>query len=149
MKSLLNFLYSTKEATPRKDPNQVIPQLGQNKMNNESDDSLSQISQILGSNRKDMNYTGLIGKFPGIYEEPNYIYDQMIYNKSRINKSKKLLNKISALKLPMSIISSKEALNQSSNMEKKCLSERAKIIGTNNQIKKSDDNADVSCCFFR
>ena len=155
-------LYSTKEATPRKEYNQVLT-LSSIKNNvysskekidkNELDDSLSQISQILNNNKKDLNYSGLIGKFPGINEECNFIYDQILFNKSSINKAKILSHKIGVLKLPISNISSKEALTNSDNREKKCFSDRVqqngKYVG-NQKIKNSnvDDNVDISCCFF-
>lgn len=150
-------LYSTKEATPRKEYNKaVIPTTLQktyykppkDKLDkNELDDSLSQISQIL--NKKDLNYSGLVNKFPGINEEPNFVYDQIVFNKSRINKAKILSHKIGVLKLPISKISSKEALTNS-DRSKKCFSDR--VQGVSNISKKDkngiDNNADVSCCFF-
>ena len=157
-----NSLYSTKEATPRKEYNQVLT-LSSIKNNvysskekidkNDLDDSLSQISQILNNNKKDLNYSGLIGKFPGINEECNFIYDQILFNKSSINKAKILSHKIGVLKLPISNISSKEALTNSDNREKKCFSDRVQQNGKyagNQKIKNCnvDDNVDISCCFF-
>ena len=137
---------STKETTPRKDPSQILQQKTQNKKCDESDDSLSQISQILNSSNKDRNFSGLIGKFPGIYDEPSIlINDHIKYNKSRINKTKNLINKIGKIKL--SIISSKESINQTSDREQKCFSDRTQIGGIQKN-KKGDDRADVSCCFF-
>jgi hypothetical protein len=120
---------------------------------NDLDDSLSQISQLLNSNKKDLNYSGLIGKFPGVNEEPNFIYDQIIFNKSSINKAKILSHKIGVLKLPISNISSKEALTNSDNREKKCFSDRAqgngKYEGNKNiSNSKMDDAVGFSCCFF-
>lgn len=150
-------LYSTKEATPRKEYNNVVlPNTLQNTFykqskdksdKNELDDSLSQISQLL--NKKDLNYSGLINKFPGINEEPNFIYDQIVFNKSRINKAKILSHKIGALKLPISKISSEEALTNS-DRSKKCFSDRVQGVNTINKNEKSgiDDNVGVSCCFF-
>jgi hypothetical protein len=154
-------LYSTKEATPRKEYNKVVmpPSLKnsffkQNKEKadkNDLDDSLSQISQLLNNN-KNVNYSNMVGKIPGINEEPNFVYDQMIFNKSRINKAKILSHKIGVLKLPISKISSKEALTNS-DREKKCFSDRVqgnqitnKKNSSNNNM--NDNNADVSCCFF-
>ena len=152
-------LYSTKDATPRKEYNKfVIPHNLKNNSfykpskeksdKNELDDSLSQISQILNNN-KDLNYSGLVGKIPGINEEPNFIYDQILFNKSSINKAKILSHKIGVLKLPISNISSKEALTNSGR-EKKCFSDRVqKFYNMNNKNKIiNDDNADVTCCFF-
>jgi hypothetical protein len=157
-----NSLYSTKEATPRKEHNQVLTHTSIKKSyysskekleKNDLDDSLSQISQLLNSNKKDLNYSGLIGKFPGINEEPNFIYDQIIFNKSSINKAKILSHKIGVLKLPISNISSKEALTNSDNREKKCFSDRAqgngKYEGNKNiSNSKMDDAVGFSCCFF-
>ena len=115
-------LYSTKEATPRKEYNKVIKSTTikntinnqTNKINNknELDDSLSQISLLLNQNKKKLNYSELVGKIPGIDDEPNFIYDQMLFNKSRIKKAKILSNKIGTLKLPISNISFKEALTK-------------------------------------
>ncbi len=157
-----NSLYSTKEATPRKEYNQVLTHTNIKKnyysskekcQKNDLDDSLSQISQLLNSNKKDLNYSGLAGKFPGINEEPNFIYDQILFNKSSINKAKILTHKIGVLKLPISNISSKEALTNSDNREKKCFSDRAQDNGNyggNKNIKPNnmDDNVGISCCFF-
>ena len=150
-------MYSTKEATPRKEYNQVVMPLTikntfykheKEKYNkNELDDSLSQISNILNNNKRDLNYSGLIGKIPGVSEEPNFVYDQILFNKSRINKAKILSHKIGVLKLPISKISTKEALSNS-DRQKKCFSDR--VQGSMN-IKKdnnNDDNAGISCCFF-
>ena len=116
-------LYSTKEATPRKEYNKVIlPQSLKKTLyntskdksdKNESDDSLSQISQLLNNNKNDLNFSGLVEKVPGINEEQNFVYDQILFNKSSINKAKILSHKIGALKLPISKISSKEALTNS------------------------------------
>ena len=153
-----NSLYSTKEATPRKD-NQVLTHSGINNNfqksrekieKNEFDDSLSQISQILNNNKKDLNFSGLIEKCPGINEETNFVYDQILYNKSSINKAKILSHKISVLKLPISNISSKEALSNSGR-EKKCFSDRVQETGNHdgkNINNNKEDNADALCCFF-
>ena len=109
-----NSLYSTKEATPRKEYNQVMNHSSiknnfcpskEKSTKNDLDDSLSQISQILG--KQNLNYSGLRGKIPGINEEPNFVYDQILYNKSRIKKAKILSHKIGVLKLTISKISSK------------------------------------------
>ena len=154
-------LYSTKEATPRKEYNKVVMPLSlknsfykQNKEKvdkNDLDDSLSQISQLLNNN-KNVNYSNMVGKIPGISDEPNFVYDQILFNKSRINKAKILSHKIGVLKLPISKISSEEALSNS-DRGKKCFSDRVqgnqimnkKNTSTNNM---NDNNADVSCCFF-
>jgi hypothetical protein len=149
-------LYSTKEATPRKEYNKVIiPKSGQKTLNqpmkekcdkNELDDSLSQISQLL--NKEDLNYSSIIAKIPGINEEENFVYDQLIFNKSRINKAKILSHKIGILKLPISKISSKESLI-SSDRGKKCFSDRIQETEKiNKKEKNSDDIADTFCCFF-
>lgn len=155
-------LYSTKEATPRKEYNKVVmpPSLKnsfykQNKEKidkNDLDDSLSQISLLLNNNKNNLNYSGMVGKFPGINEEQNFLYDQIIFNKSSINKAKILSHKIGVLKLPISKISSKEALTNS-DREKKCFSDRVqgnKILNKKNTNTNNinDNNADVSCCFF-
>ena len=149
-------LYSTKEATPRKEYNQVIlPQSLKKKLynaskdkydKNESDDSLSQISQLLNNSKNDLNFSGLVGKVPGINEEQNFVYNQILFNKSSINKAKILSHKIGALKLPISKISTKEALTNS-DREKKCFSDRIQGI-VNNKEKNSEDSADILCCFF-
>ena len=145
-----NSLYSTKEATPRKEYNPVLTHSSiknnvysskEKLEKNDLDDSLSQISQILNNNKKDLNYSGLIGKFPGINEESNFIYDQILFNKSSINKAKILSHKIGVLKLPISKISSKEALTNS-DRSKKCFSDRVQGVSTINKNEKSgiDDN---------
>ena len=156
-------LYSTKEATPRKEYNPVIQ--NSNRKNScypsnekiDLDDSLSNISQILNSNKKDLNYSGFIGKFPGFNDEPNFVYDQILFNKSSINKAKILSHKIGVLKLPISNISSKEALsnsNSNSGREKKCFSDRVQEVGglSGNKKKKNknieNDSVGVTCCFF-
>ena len=112
----------------------------------ELDDSLSQISLLLNSNKKHLNFSDLVGKIPGIDDEPNFAYDQNLYNKSRIKKAKKLQNKIGTLKLPISNISFKEALTKS-DREKKCFSDRPKLNETLNT--KKNDEVDISCCIFR
>ena len=105
---------STKETSPRKEYSKVLknstiknalynPTKEKNKMN-ELDDSLSQISVLLNSNKKHLNFSDLVGKIPGIEDEPNFVYDQMLYNKSRIKKVKILQNKIGTLKLPVSVL---------------------------------------------
>ena len=154
-----NSLYSTKEATPRKEYNHVLTHSGINNNfqktkekieKNELDDSLSQMSQILNNNNKNLNFSGLISKCPGIYEETNFVYDQMLFNKSSIKKAKILSHKIGVLKLPISNISSKEALSNSGR-EKKCFSDRVQDNGNHdkqNINNNKDDNADVLCCFF-
>ena len=149
-------LYSTKEATPRKEYNKVIiPKSGQKTLNqpmkekcdkNELDDSLSQISQLL--NKEDLNYSSIIAKIPGINEEENFVYDQLLFNKSRINKAKILSHKIGILKLPISKISSKESLI-SSDRGKKCFSDRIQETEKiNKKEKNSDDIENTFCCFF-
>ena len=153
-------LYSTKDATPRKEYNPVaMPSSIQNTYTKPSkdkndkidlDDSLSQISKLLDSDKKDLNYSGLIGKIPGINEEENFVYDQLLFNKSRINKAKILSHKIGVLKLPISKISTKEALTNS-DREKKCFSDRVQGSGNLTEKNKSndDDKVGFSCCFFR
>ena len=143
-----NSLYSTKEATPRKEYKTV---LNTGKKIQEKidplDDSLDQISEILKTNKKVWNYSELVGKIPGISNEPNFVFDQILYNKSKIKKAKLLLNKIGTLKLPVSNISSKEALTNSGR-EKKCFSDRQ---NPNEGLKKNtnkNDFVDVSCCIF-
>ena len=144
-------LYSTKEATPRKEYNPIpapssikktscLPREKSEKI--DLDDTLSQISQILNSSKKE-------AKFP-INEEPNFVYDQILFNKSSIKKAKMLSHKIGVLKLPISKISKKEALSNS-DRGKKCFSDRIQGIANESGSKnnKIEDSADVSCCFFR
>ena len=153
-----NSLYSTKEATPRKEYNQVLNHSSiknnfcpskEKITKNDLDDSLSQISQILS--KKNLNYSGLKGKIPGINEETNFVYDQILFNKSRIKKAKILSHKIEVLKLPISKISSKEALSNS-DREKKCFSDRIQKIENDNVNKNKNNNiensVDIPCCFF-
>ena len=149
-------LYSTKEATPRKEYNKVIKsttikntinnQINKINNKNELDDSLSQISSLLNQNKKKLNYSELVGKIPGIDDEPNFIYDQILFNKSRIKKAKILSNKIGTLKLPISNISFKEALTKD-DKEKKCFSDRADLHKSLNRNKNNDD-VGISCCIF-
>lgn len=153
-------LFSTKDATPRKEYNNVIMSSSlkntfykpskETSDKNELDDTLSQISQYLNNSRKDLNFSGLIGKFPGISEEQNFVYDLILFNKSSINKAKILSHKIGALKLPISKISSQEALTNS-DRSKKCFSDRVQeVVNVNKKNKKdlNDNNVSVSCCFF-
>ena len=162
-------VYSTKEATPGKEYNKVVmPSSVKNKFykpskykNNidELDDTLSQMSQILNNNKKDLNYKGMIGKVPGINEGPNFVYDQMLLNKNRNNKAKILSHKIKVLKLPMSSVFSEEALTNceqvknyfsdsengnSNNADKNKNKNRGKKKNNNND----DDCVSISCCFF-
>ena len=162
-------VYSTKEATPGKEYNKVVmPSSVKNKYykppkhkNNldELDDTLSQMSQILSNNKKDLNYKGMIGKVPGINEGPNFVYDQMLLNKNRNNKAKILSHKIKVLKLPMSSVFSEEALTNceqgknyfsdsengnSNNADKNKNKNRGKKKNNNND----DDCVSISCCFF-
>ena len=153
-------LYSTKEATPRKEYNNVLKSTiiknsfhnSNKEINNinELDDSLSNISLILNSNKKNLNYSELVGKIPGIDDEPNFVYDQILFNRSRIKKAKNLSHKIGTLKLPISNISFKEALTKSeiSDREKKCFSDRSHVnLGINRNKNKTDD-VGISCCIF-
>ena len=151
-----NSLYSTKEATPRKEYKTV---LNTGKKIQEKidplDDSLDQISEILKTNKKVWNYSELVGKIPGISNEPNFVFDQILYNKSKINKAKKIAQKIGVLKFPITNInnmSTKETLSNSDRAKgKQCFSERMKRVIDNNNIKekkKEDDSAEISCCFF-
>ena len=162
-------VYSTKEATPGKEYNKVVmPSSVKNKYykppkdkNNldELDDTLSQMSQILSNNKKDLNYKGMIGKVPGINEGPNFVYDQILLNKNRNNKAKILSHKIKVLKLPMSSVFSEEALanfeqvknyfsdsenGNSNNADKNKNKNRGKKKNNNND----DDCVSISCCFF-
>ena len=160
-------LYSTKEATPRKEYNKVIKSTTIknsfnnqiNKKNNKNyknkkeldDDSLSQITSLLNQNKKNLNISELVGKIPGIDDEPNFLYNQLLFNKSRIKKAKLLTNKIGTLKLPLSNISFKEALNKN-DIGIKCFSDRTQIKGNlnrniNNKNNKNDD-VGISCCIF-
>ena len=98
--------------------------------NSELDDSLSQISLVLNKDKKNLNYTSLFGKIPGIAEKPNFVYDQILSNKKNINKAKMLSKKISKIKLPTS--------------------EESKISDLLNEDKKNknDNQVSISCCFF-
>ena len=149
-------MYSTKDSIQRKDYNKVsVPPSLKNTFykpdkeknyKNDLDDTLSQISNILNNNKKDLNYSGM-EKYLGINEEPNFVYDLMLYNKSKINKAKILSHKIGVLKLPISKISSKEALTNSSK-EKKYFSDRVKGLGDSSKKSTDDDSVGISCCFF-
>ena len=67
---------------------------------------------------------------------------------SRINKAKILSHKIGVLKLPVSKISSKEALTNSGK-EKKCFSDRVTGAGDSNSKKSTDDDSvGIACCFL-
>ena len=98
--------------------------------NSELDDTLSQISLILNKDRKNLNYSGLVGKIQGIADKPNFVYDQILFNKKNINKAKMLSKKISKIKLPTS--------------------EESKISDMLNEDKKNknDNQVSISCCFF-
>ena len=137
-----NSLYSTKEATPRKEHNKVLTT---KKMKEpKDDDSLSQITEILKKDKKNLRYSDLVGKIPGIDndDEPNFLFNQILYNKSKINKAKKISHKIGVLKFSIPNthnISSKETLSNS---------DRSKRDSFNNKKKNEDDSVGVSCCFF-
>ena len=146
-----NSLYSTKEATPRKEQNKVLT-TGKHKESADTlDDTLSQISEILKTNKKSLNYSELVGKIPGLSDEPNFVFNQVLYNKSKINKAKKLSQKIGVLKLPITnvnSISSKETLSNS-DRSKQYFSKRAKCDeNSNKKNKEKGDSVEVSCCFF-
>ena len=115
-----NSLSSTKEATPRKEQKTM-------------DDSLSQISEILQHDKKHINFSDLVGKIPGISNEPNFAYDLILYNKRKINKAKKLSKKIGVLKLH---------IYNGNN-----INDKYKETLGNAKNKKSSDT--VTCCFFR
>ena len=156
-------LYPSYYATPHKAYNQVLIYPVIKKHNHQPkkksekidlDESIDQISQILNNNKKDLNYSGLIGKIPGINEEPNFVYDQMLFNKSRINKAKILSHKIKVLKLPMmdiSNVSTKEKITNS-DRSKGCISDRIKgdghSEGNNRKNSNMEDKVDIICCFF-
>ena len=109
-----------------------IPKNNEKKINNNSelDDTLSQISLILNKDKKNLNYSGLVNKIPGIADKPNFTYNQILFNKKNINKAKILSKKISKIKLPTSEDS------KFSDM----LDEDKK--------KKNDNQVSISCCFF-
>ena len=157
-------VYPSYYATPRKEYNQVLINPVIKKLNHHpkkkiekkdmDEESVDQISQIINNNKKDLNYSGLIGKIPGINEEPNFVYDQMLFNKSRINKAKILSHKIKVLKLPMmdiSNVSTKEKVTNS-DRSKGCISDRIKgdgpSEGNNRKNSNMEDKVDISCCFF-
>ena len=137
-----NSLYSTKEATPRKEHNKVLTT---KKIKEPKDDeSLSQITELLKKDKKNLRYSDLVGRIPGIDndDEPNFIFNQILYNKSKINKAKKISHKIGVLKFSIPNthnISSKETLSNS---------DRSKRDSFNNKKKNEDDSVGVSCCFF-
>jgi hypothetical protein len=159
-------VYSTKEATPGKEYNKVVmPSSVKNKFYkpskykknlDELDDTLSQMSQILSNNKKDLNYKGMIGKVPGINEGPNFVYDQILLNKNRNNKAKILSHKIKVLKLPMSSVFSEETLTnceQGKNYFSDSENGNSNNADKNkNKGKKKNNNDDdcvsISCCFF-
>ena len=160
-------VYSTKEATPGKEYNKVVmPSSVKNKFyklskdkNNldELDDTLSQMSQILNNNKKDLNYKGMVGKVPGINEGPNFVYDHILLNKNRNNKAKILSHKIKVLKLPMSSSFSEEALinseqgkNYFSDSENgnSNNADKNKNKGKKKNNNNDDDCVSISCCFF-
>ena len=137
-----NSLYSTKEATPRKEHNKVLTT---KKIKEPKDDeSLSQITELLKKDKKNLRYSDLVGRIPGIDndDEPNFLFNQILYNKSKINKAKKISHKIGVLKFSIPNthnISSKETLSNS---------DRSKRDSFNNKKKNEDDSVGVSCCFF-
>ena len=137
-----NSLYSTKEATPRKEHNKVLTT--KKIKEPKDDDSLSQITELLKKDKKNLRYSDLVGRIPGIDndDEPNFLFNQILYNKSKINKAKKISHKIGVLKFSIPNthnISSKETLSNS---------DRSKRDSFNNKKKNEDDGVGVSCCFF-
>ena len=142
MNNMKNSLYSKKEVTPRKEHNKVLTT---KKMKEpKDDDSLSQMTEILKKGKKNLRYSDLVGKIPGIDndDEPNFLFNQILYNKSKINKAKKISHKIGVLKFSIPNthnISSKETLSNS---------DRSKRDSFNNKKKNEDDSVGVSCCFF-
>ena len=142
MNNMKNSLYSTKEVTPRKEHNKVLTT---KKMKEpKDDDSLSQMTEILKKGKKNLRYSDLVGKIPGIDndDEPNFLFNQILYNKSKINKAKKISHKIGVLKFSIPNthnISSKETLSNS---------DRSKRDSFTNKKKNEDDSVGVSCCFF-
>lgn len=159
--NLKNYnLYPNNESFPRKDNSHILNQTtikssfytSKKKIEkNDLDESLDQISQILNNNKKNLNYSGLIGKIPGINEETNFVYDQILFNKKSINKAKILSHKIKVLKLPISNLSTKEDLNTSDSY-KKSFSDRVKGNGNTEGNKRNknmdEDKVSISCCFF-
>lgn len=159
--NLKNYnLYPNNESFPRKDNSNILNQTtikssfytSKKKIEkNDLDESLDQISQILNNNKKNLNYSGLIGKIPGINEETNFVYDQILFNKKSINKAKILSHKIKVLKLPISNVSTKEDLNTSDSY-KKSFSDRVKGNGNSEGNKRNknmdEDKVSISCCFF-
>ena len=108
-----------------------IPKNKEKKINNNDlDDTLSQISLILNKDKKNLNYSGLVTKIPGIADKPNFVYEQILFNKKNINKAKMLSKKISKIKLPTS--------------------EESKISDMLDEEKKNknDNQVSISCCFF-
>lgn len=159
--NLKNYnLYPNNESFPRKDNSHILNQTtikssfytSKKKIEkNDLDESLDQISQILNNNKKNLNYSGLIGKIPGINEETNFVYDQILFNKKSINKAKILSHKIKVLKLPISNVSTKEDLNTSDSY-KKSFSDRVKGNGNSEGNKRNknmdEDKVSIFCCFF-
>lgn len=116
-----------------------------NEKNSELDDTISQISNIINKNKKDLNFSGMIGKIPGINDKPNFVYDQILFNKHNINKAKILSHKIAKIKLPISVGS--KTLLDSSISEKTYFSKRIQKINDKKKENESDDHVSVSCCF--
>ena len=118
-----NYQNSTKETTPIKE--------------NKDEDSMTDISEILNKNKKHLNFKEIVNKIPGIINnEPNFLYDQMLYNKTKIKKVKELSKKIKVLKIPIN-----DNNNFYNNKEKKW-----PISDRNNNNKTN--TTDITCCFF-
>ena len=130
-----NSLYYTKERNFHQEFNNsailrnnmyTIYKEKKNYKKNYLDDSLSQLSEIL--DKRNLNYSGIKNKIPGINEEENFVYNKIIKERSSINRAKILSQKIGVLKLPTSKILSKASTN--SDRDKKCFSERLENVIT-------------------
>ena len=155
-----NSIYSTKEKNLRQvfNNSEILRKNiytpykeKKNYKKNYLDDSLSQLSEIL--DKRNLNYSGIKNKIPGINEEQNFIYNKIIKERSSINRAKILSQKIGVLKLPTTKIFSKTLTN--SDREKKCFFERLDNVITIKDYsgyteKNSNENEDMGflgCCF--
>lgn len=108
------------------------------------DDSLSQISQLL--NEKNLNYSGIIDKLPVEREKENFLYDQIVYNKSNFNRAKIIAQKKGKLMPPTSSSLSCKNIFQSLPTENKSISDISKAGKKRNYRNRKNR---ISCfCFF-
>lgn len=170
LKHNYNSIHSTQDGTPGKDNKNLIIQsdINYNTYNKQiqtgtkmienygknGDDSLSKLSELL--NKQNLNFSGLKNKLPNVNNEENFLYDQILFNKSSINRAKILSHKMGMLKLPVSKIGLKPPL-PNYDIEQKSLSDRGGDINKikiENNIYKSkkkhiENDDDISCCCFK